>query len=281
MKLLSADAIRRCIVAEPGKLIISADFDQIEYRIAAALAGEQSLIDAAKRGESMHKLTASRIFGENYTPDQYRYAKNLGFGWLFGGGAATLSMQTGIPLGDAQKLVNDYQAAYPALVAYKKTQTELILQSAFSHREYKVYRSLRSQMFNYRDTQEGRLAKATVKAEIRRLCWGKIGYAWTPFGRRLVVDAEKAYTAVNYIVQSSARDVMGRALLRVMGDERLEPTVLLPIHDEILGQAPARKAEKIAKLYGEIMTTDFDGIPLTAEGKVYGRSWGDGYTKKD
>lgn len=262
--------------------MLSADFDQIELRIAAAMAGETSLIEAAKRGESLHKIVAVKVFGENYTADQYRYAKNLDFGWLFGGGAKTLSEQTGIPIAVAVALIRDFENEFTALTAFKRREQDMILRTALSTQEYKLYRTLRSRMYAYRyDTYEGKQARDAVKTEIKRLLYRKVGWAVTPFGRRFPVDAEKAYTVVNYKIQSAAADLMKQALLDVMADPELNPTVLLPIHDEILGQAPRRKAEHIAQRYAEVMSREFMGVPIDASGKVYGRSWGHGYGYAD
>jgi DNA polymerase-1 len=280
MNLLSAQTVRRCLIADPGKLIISADFDQIELRVAAALSGEQSLIDAAKRGVSLHKITAIKIFGENYTPDQYRFTKNLNFGWLFGGRAATLSKQTGVPFEECETLIKRYEIQMPALAEYRKQEQRKIITSAFTSVEYKAFQLLRTQLYAYRDdTKEGRQAKSAIKIEIDRLLYRKIGYAVTPFGRRLIVDANKPYTVVNYVVQSTAADILKTALLDVMDDPELEPTVLLPIHDEILGQAPSHDAEYFVQRYCEVMSREFMGVPITASGKICGRSWGHGYRK--
>jgi len=281
MKLLSSDTIRRCFVADRGYAVITADYDQIELRVAAALSGEQSLIEAAKRGDSLHKVAAAKLFGENYTPDQYRYTKNVNFGWLYGGGAKTLSEQAGIPIGDAAGIVKEYTATFQALSSYKRRNQDKVLKSALTPLEYKAYRSLVSQLFLHRtDTSEGRHARALISNEIERLCYRRLGTVITPmYGRRLLVDAHKAYRATNYIIQSLSRDIMAEGLLRVMGDPELEPTVMLPVHDEILGQAPVKSAERIARRYGEVMSTMLEGVPLTAQGKVYGRSWGHGYRK--
>lgn len=280
MKLLSSDAIRRCLIADPGKVILSADFDQVELRVAAGLSGETVLIEAAKRGDSLHKTTAIELFGPDHSADQYRYSKNVTFGWLFGGGAGTLSDQAGIPFAQAQDIVTRFKNAYPAMAAYKRREQERVLRTALSDSDYARYRALLSRMFDYRsDTQAGQSARKAVQAEIRRLCYGKHGYAITPYGRRLIVDADKPYAVVNYTVQSTARDIMAEALLRVMAEPELEPTVLLPIHDELLGQALKAEAERVAERYGEVMSTEFMGVPITASGKVYGRSWGHGYKK--
>lgn len=281
MKLLSADTIRRCFIADPGYAIITADYNQVEIRIAAALAGEQSLIEAAKRGESLLKIAAARLFGENYTPDQYRYTKNVTYGWLYGGGAKTLSEQAGIPIGDSSKIIKEYQETFPALTRYKKRNQEAVLRSALSRQEYKIYRQLLSRMFNFRtDTADGRKARFQIQTEIKRLCARRVGFVHTPTGRRLVVDSSKPYAATNYIIQSFAADIMKAGFLRIMEDPELEPTVLLLVHDEVLGQAKRKDAERISERYAEIMSTEYNGVPLTASGKVYGKSWGHGYRTK-
>lgn len=285
MKLLSAAAIRRCLIADKGHLWISADFDQIELRVAAALAGENVLIDAAKRGESLHKTAAVRLFGPEHTDDQYRYTKNVNFGWLFGGGPYTLSQQAGITMAQATEIIRDYESTFTALTAYKRRKQNEILKSALNRTEYAAYMELKRRMYAYRyDTKEGKQAREGVKLQIKRLLYRKVGWVITPFGRRLPVDAEKAYTVVNYIVQSCAADLMKQAFLDVMADEELEPTVLLIVHDELLGQAPRKEAQHYADRYAEVMTRNFDGgaavVPISASGKVLGRSWGSGYEKK-
>ena len=280
MKLLSAEVIRRCFVADPGRLIISSDYDQIELRIIAALANETAMIEAAKKGESLHKLAAVRLFGIDYLPDQYKYAKNINFTYAFAGGAETMSKRYGISMGQAIELIRDYEEAFPALARYKRKMTETIIQSALSGGEYKAYKQLRSRMFNFRrDTAEGKAARATIQRELKRLCHGKTGYVELFTGRQILVNADKPYAAINYNVQGTAAEILKLALLRMMDDEELEPTVLLPVHDEILGQAPEEEAQYFADRYAEIMTTEFMGVPLTASGKVYGKSWGDGYRK--
>lgn len=262
--------------------IFSADFDQIELRVIAALAGEQSMIEAARKGESLHRLAAGRLFGANYSPDQYKLAKNINFTNVFAGGADTAASRYEISLTQARELFRDYGEAFPALKRYKRRMTESVLETALTREEYKAYKSLLSTMFNYRnDTADGKAARAQIQSELRRICYGKLGHITTTFGRRIKVDAAKPYTAINYQVQTTARDIMSEAFLRVMDDEELEPTMLLVIHDEFLGQGPKDKAEYLANRYSEVMTTEFLGVPVTASGKVYGKSWGHGYMKKE
>lgn len=259
--------------------ILSADYDQIELRVIAGLAGEKVMIDAAKRGESLHITAALRLWGADYTPDQYRYTKNVNFGWAFGGGAQTLSEQTGLPITECAAIIRDYETQFPALRTFKRKVIDDVQNQALSPQEKKIYRALRSEMYNLRaDTRDGISARKMLQARIDSMMRGKVGYVTNPFGRRMIVDAQTAYAGVNYLVQSSAADIMKHAFLRVMNNVLLEPTILLIIHDEILAQAPIRQAEAIAASLGAVMTTEFMGVPITASGKVYGRSWGDGYT---
>lgn len=282
MKLLSSDAIRRCLVADPGKVILSADFDQIELRVIAGLAGEETMIEAAKRGESLHHTAAVQLFGENYTPDEYKRTKNINFTWAFGGGASTMTRRYGIPLSESQALVRQYETAFPALVRFKRREQEKVIDGALNSWEKKRLKELRSRKQQYRaDTPEGAIGRAQLDQEIRRLLWGKTASIETPTGRWLIVDAHKPYAVVNYLVQSSAADILKEAFIRVMDDPELEPTVLLPVHDELIGQAYKKVAGDIAIRYGEVMSCEFYGVPLTATGKVYGRSWGHGYRKQD
>lgn len=98
----------------------------------------------------------------------------------------------------------------------------------------------------------------------------------TPSGRVLPLDRDRLYAATNYAVQSTARDVLAQALLD-LDDAGLEPYLLLPVHDEVIFQAPAHEAEEVARAIGETMTMDFMGVPLTTDPAVYGPSWGSGY----
>lgn len=280
MKLLSPETVRRCFIADKGMSIFSADYDQIELRIIAALAGEQSMIEAAKKGESLHLTAANRLFGIDHTPGQYKRSKNINFTYAFGGSGWTMHVRYGIPLQEAYALVNDYKAAFPALSSFMRKMQNWVIKEALNPAEYRAYRQLLSRMFEFRnDTPEGKKARKSIQYEMERLCRGKYARVETPFGRSLIVDAIKPYTIVNYLVQSSAADVMKHGFLRVMDDDELNPAVLLLIHDELLGQAKKDEAQYFAERFAEIMTTEFQGVPLTASGKVYGRSWGHGYRK--
>lgn len=102
------------------------------------------------------------------------------------------------------------------------------------------------------------------------------GFIVTPFGRRLPVDESKPYAALNYMVQSSSRDITAHGLIR-LHDAGFGPYLRLPIHDEVLVSLPAGKAEAGAKRIGELMATRFQGVFVGTDAEVGGRSWGSLY----
>ena len=105
------------------------------------------------------------------------------------------------------------------------------------------------------------------------------GYITTPTGRRLPVDPARAYAALNYIVQSTARDVTAHALVR-LHKAGITEYMRLPIHDEVLLSVPTERAEAAAAKVAEIMTRQMGRVTIEAEGEVGGRSWGSLYMKE-
>ncbi|MDH6625780.1 DNA polymerase-1 [Streptomyces sp. LBL] len=101
----------------------------------------------------------------------------------------------------------------------------------------------------------------------------------TPSGRRLVFDRDAAYASFNGEIQSTARDIFAQGMLEIY-ERGLIPHVLLPVHDEIVADAPEREAETVAKEIGEAMASTIRGIPIDTDPDVGGQSWGSLYMKK-
>jgi DNA polymerase-1 len=99
----------------------------------------------------------------------------------------------------------------------------------------------------------------------------------TATGRELPLDRNRVYAACNYVTQSTARDVLAQALVG-MYETGLSDYLLLPVHDEVIFEAPADEIEDVARKVGEAMTMDILGTHIAAEGEVYGPSWGHGYS---
>lgn len=102
------------------------------------------------------------------------------------------------------------------------------------------------------------------------------GYVRTPNGRLLPVDHSRAYSALNYVIQSTSRDVTGRALIR-LHKAGITPYLRLPIHDEVLASVPAGKADGAARKIAEIMAEQMGPVHISTDAEVGNRSWGSLY----
>ena len=106
------------------------------------------------------------------------------------------------------------------------------------------------------------------------------GYVRTHSGRILPVDKDKPYAALNYMIQSTSRDITAAAILR-LDEKDFTPWLRLPIHDEILLEAPEDKAEAAAVFIASVMEVVFESVAIEADAEVYGKSWGGGYVGDD
>ncbi len=233
-QLPSSDStIRSAFIADPGNVLIAADYSQIEMRVLAALSNDQTMISAIKSGVDLHDFTAQKLFGDDFTPKQRKLAKGVGFGKCYGGGAQTLSRQTGADIDAVKHAIAAYDETFPGV---KRLANKLQRDAEFGRKEVQ-----------------------------------------TPSGRVLPLDRDRLYSATNYLVQSTARDILAQAIIRLT-EEGLGGYMLLPIHDEILAQAPVDEAEDVLRQIRKVMERDaFMGVPLVADGEVVGSNWGEAY----
>ena len=224
--------IRRAIVADPGKVLWAADYEQIEMRVLAAMAQEPKMLEGLAAGVDFHDYTAEIVFGPDFTKAQRKLAKGVGFGKVYGGGAVTIARQTGAPIEDVKRAIAAYDSGFRGIRRFQK--------------------------------------KLEARAEVGERA------VVTASGRHLPLDGDRLYAATNYVVQSTSRDVLAQALLD-LEDAGLDSMLLLPIHDEILGECPADEFEETARVVGEVMSGDFLGVRLDAAAELYGPSWGHGY----
>ena len=232
-QLPSGDAqVRRALIADPGNVIVACDYSQIEMRVLAALAEDRKLLEAIRSGVDLHDYTATLVYGEDFTPAHRKLMKGVGFGKVYGGGAKTLSRQTGAPIGKVKSAIKAYDRTYPGIKRYSRK-----LQRAAGFGEKEVV---------------------------------------TPTGRHLPLDRDRLYSATNYMVQSTARDVLAEAILDLF-DAGLDEGLLLPVHDEIIAQAPEADAEEYVREISKVMNREFYDVPLTSDPEVLGASWGHGY----
>lgn len=225
--------IRRCFIADPGHKLVSVDYQAQELRVLAALSGDRTMIQAFKDGSDLHLMTAQAAWGADVTKDSpYRkYAKVVNFGRVYGGGAKTVSEQTGLTFPQAKKVVEAFDKRYPGVKMYSD--------------------------------------------HLARIA-GEQGYIVTPSGRVLPVDRDRGYSALNYEIQSTSRDVTCRGILK-LHEAGLTPYMRLPIHDEVVGSLPIEHAEFGARRMAQLMAEDMGEVFIGTDAEVGHRSWGSFY----
>ncbi len=216
--------VRRAFVADPGSLLVAADYSQIELRVLAHFAEEPTLEDAFARGEDIHRTTAALVLGvppAEVSTEQRRAAKTVNFGLIYGMSAFALGRELGLPTPDAQAFIDAYFARLPRVRAFL----------------------------------EG------IKEEARRT--GKVS---TLFGRvRWIAGIDSANPnvrgnaerqAINAPVQGTAADIMKLAMIGLA--RRLETLggkarLLLQVHDELVVEVEASRADEVAVALREVM----------------------------
>lgn len=211
--------LRGCFIPDPGHVLIRSDFEQVELRVGAALAGEWRMIDVIHAGGDLHQLTSDEL----NIPRPL--AKMTNFLLAYGGGANALNRQAGIPLEQAQGIVAGYRNTY---------------------------------------TQIQRLTRrmAGLTEGIRT-----ISQRWVP----VTLDSAgnpRTYASVNYLIQSSARDLLVHSWKLLETRYGLADAIWLPVHDELVVQAPEDRVDEYCAALSDCMTFDFWGVPIEAEADV-------------
>jgi DNA polymerase-1 len=237
--------IRRAFVAEAGHVLISADYSQIELRVLAHLAEDETLIEAFIRGDDIHDQTALKVFGPSSGMDKHKLrstAKMINYALLYGKTAFTLSKDIGVTPQAAQEFIDAYFAGFPRVRAF----IDRTLEDA---RHTGVVKT----MFGRR-----RLVPELVSRD---------------FQRRASAERE----AVNMPIQGTAADILKRAMLKVHDALAGDPQsrMILTVHDELLFEVPRDRAESVGALVREQMESAADlKVPLTVDVGI-GDNWND------
>jgi len=236
--------IREAFIAPAGKLLISADYSQIELRLLAHVANMDVLKDAFKNGDDIHAITASQMFGvplDQVSGDLRRQAKTINFGIIYGISAHGLSQRLGISRADAAAYIERYFKQYPGIREYMDTtiafaRTHGYVETLFGRRVY--VKDIAAKNPNLRNFSER--------------------------------------AAINAPLQGSAADIIKLAMVQVhrafthLPDVRL----LLQVHDELVLEANAEHAEEVAQQVKRIMQNAAQlSIPLTVDVGI-GAHWG-------
>jgi len=240
--------IRGAFVAEPGHVLISADYSQIELRVLAHLSGDDALTAAFRRGEDIHDQTALRVFGASSGLDRYelrRRAKIINYALLYGKTAFTLAKDIGVSQQAAQSFIDAYFAGFPGV-----------------------------RVFIDRLLEDAR-ATGIVKTMFGRR---RLVPELTSQNTQVRAAAERA--SVNLPIQGSAADILKRAMIDVhralaarAAPGRAAARMILTVHDELLFECPAAEVDEVVPIIRDGMEHAVAlSVPLTVDVGV-GDNW--------
>jgi len=230
--------IRQAFVAEPGSVLISADYSQIELRVLAHLSGEQVLVDAFARGDDIHDRTAEKVFKGMSGLSKHelrRRAKIVNYALLYGKQAFTLAKDIGVSRQEAQDFIDAYFAGFPAVRGFLD-----------------------------RTLEEAR-ASGVVKT-----LFGRRRMVPDLVSRNGQIRGRAEREAVNMPIQGTAADVLKRAMIDVHaalpGLAGGRARMILTVHDELLFEVPKEAADETAEAVRQLMEGAVRlSVPLTVD----------------
>ena len=239
--------IRKAFIPrEKGRVLVSADYSQIELRIVAAISGDPNMCEAFKLGKDIHTATAAKVYGikeEDVTKEMRYKAKSVNFGIIYGQGAFGLAENLGISRTEAKEIIDNYKKEFPNIQLYMDQQINNAKELGF----------VETLMGRRRWLRDINSSNFTVRGFAER-------------------------NAINSPIQGSAADMIKLAMIKIHGEmkkTKWESKMILQVHDELVFDAvekelPALK-ELILKCMKEAMVLP-NGVPVEAEVGV-GKNW--------
>ena len=236
--------MRKFFIAPKDRVLIDADYSQIELRVMAHLCGDKNMISAFTSGEDIHTSTAAQVFDMPaimVTPEMRSAAKAVNFGIIYGIGAFSLAKDIGVSNAKAKKYINDYLAKYPKVNEFMEKTVDDAMKSGIV-----------STMF-------GR------KRRIPEL-----------LSSNKVIQASGRRIAMNTPVQGTAADLIKIAMINVykrLKAEKLDAELILQVHDELILEASQADAKRAAEILGDEMQNVYEmRVPLSVDVHT-GDSW--------
>lgn len=255
--------IRKAFIASPGKVLLGADYSQVELRILAHVSEDENLINAFKEGLDIHTATAAKIFNvpvSEVTKDQRVVGKTMNFATLYGQGPRALSKQLKIDTSVARNYIDDYFLQFPKV-----------------------------KQWMFKILEQGR------KDGFVETIWGRRRYIPELNMQNKMLQAFGERAAINHPIQGTSADMIKKAMieidkeLSVVSDQSSAKTekadsrklktescsLILQVHDELLFECDPREIEPTAKLIKEKMESSIDlKVPVKVDLKT-GPNWGE------
>ncbi len=240
------DTVRRAFLPkDDDHVIVTSDLDQVEFRMFASLSQDPNLIQLFLRSDATGSDPFTEIGREVYQDptmmksDKRRaLIKGVVYGRLYGAGVAKQALTAGVPEEQMRAVSNAFDESYPGMQRFQK---------------------------------------AVEQRGLMRLETEGQGYVNTWTGRRLPCDEDRVYTLVNYLIQGGAAEIFKANLIK-LDQADLTDLLIVPVHDEIVLNAPRKDAEEIKQLVRKCMTTSEGwAVPLTADVDGPLENWGAKY----
>lgn len=240
--------IRKMFVAKDGYVLVDADYSQIELRVLAHIANDETMINAFRNNEDIHAVTASQVLGiplEDVTKEQRSSAKAVNFGIVYGIGEFSLAQDLHISVKEAKAYIESYLEKYHGVRNYMESIKEQAKKDGYVKTMLNRIRyipELKSPNYNIRQ-----------------------------FGERV---------ALNTPIQGTAADIIKLAMVNVynrLKAEGLKARLILQVHDELICECPEAEAQTVA----DILRAEMSGaaklsVPLTVDAKI-GHSWAEAH----
>lgn len=240
--------MRRFFVADEGKVIVDADYSQIELRVLSDLANDENMINAFNSGEDIHTATAAQVFNmpkEFVTKQMRSSAKAVNFGIVYGIGAFSLAKDIGVTRKQAQEYIDSYLETYSGVKDYMQRVIELAKDKGYSETLFNRRRYL----------PELNSSNHNIKAAGERI-------------------------ARNMPIQGTAADIIKIAMIKVderLSRENVDAKLILQVHDELIVESSESDSQRVL----EILTEEMENackmkVKLRADGCI-GKTWYDAH----
>lgn len=214
-------------------ILLSADYSQIELRLIAAISGDETMIQAFKENQDIHRLTASKVLGipfDEVTKEQRSNAKVVNFGIIYGVSAFGLSQQTTMTMAESKEMIGNYFKTYPRIKEYMDNMVKLGKEQG------------------YVETMHGRrryLRDINSANQMHRGIWERV--------------------AINSPIQGSAADMIKIAMLDIHQKfkmENIQSSMTLQVHDELVFEVLKSELDQVQKIVINSMESAFPDLPL-------------------